>query len=106
MPTDGTPFSTNEVIEELWTRINAIVTPTEATIDARVLAVGNATYATAFPTTGITYDGSGNVQTVTENGITTTYTYNGDGTVHTDTRLGVTRTYTYDGSGNLTGIAS
>jgi YD repeat-containing protein len=66
----------------------------------------DATYAPAFATTGITYDGSGNVQTVTENGITTTYTYNTDGTVHTDTRAGVTRTYTYDGSGNLTGIAS
>ena len=63
-------------------------------------------YAPAFATTGITYDGSGNVQTVTENGITTTYAYNSDGSVHTDTRGGVTRTYTYDGSGNLTGIAS
>jgi YD repeat-containing protein len=75
-------------------------------LDFLTAAEGNATYAPAFPTTGITYDGSGNVQTVTENGVTTTYTYNGDGTVHTDTRLGVTRTYTYDGSGNLTGIAS
>lgn len=71
---------------------------TKATLDT--------TYAPSFPDTGITYDGSGNVQTVTENGVTTTYTYNPDGSVHTDTRLGVTRTYTYDGSGNLTGIAS
>ena len=68
--------------------------------------VADATYAPVFPDTGITYDGSGNVQTVTENGVTTTYTYNSDGTVATDTRAGVTRTYTYDGSGNLTGIAS
>jgi len=66
-------------------------------------AVGDATYAPAFPDTTITYSG-GNVATVTDNGITTTYTYNADGTVHTDTRDGVTRTYTYDGSGNLTGI--
>ena len=79
---------------------------TRAAVDARITAVGNATYAPAFGTTGITYNGDGSVATVTENGVTTTYTYNGDGTVHTDTRLGVTRTYTYDGSGNLTGIAS
>lgn len=63
-------------------------------------------YAPLMPDTGITYDGNGNVQTVTENSVTTTYTYNPDGTVATDTRAGVTRTYTYDGSGNLTGIAS
>ncbi|MDI9914356.1 hypothetical protein [Rhodococcus sp. IEGM 1379] len=76
-------------------------------IDGRLSeAALDGTYAPAFATTGITYDGSGNVQTVTENGITTTYAYNPDGTVHTDTRAGVTRTYTYDGSGNLTGIAS
>jgi YD repeat-containing protein len=62
----------------------------------------NATYAPAFADTGITYDGNGNVQTVTENGVTTTYTYNPDGTVDTDTRLGTTRQYTYDGAGNLT----
>jgi hypothetical protein len=87
-------------------RVAASGSATRSAVDARVTAVGNATYAPAFATTGITYDGSGNVQTVTENGVTTTYTYNGDGSVHTDTRLGVTRTYTYDGSGNLTGIAS
>ncbi|WP_283205444.1 MULTISPECIES: hypothetical protein [unclassified Gordonia (in: high G+C Gram-positive bacteria)] len=28
------------------------------------------------PATGITYYDNGNVQTVTENGVTTTYTYN------------------------------
>lgn len=66
--------------------------------------VADATYAPVFPTTGITYDGSGNVQTVTENGVTTTYTYNPDGSVATDTRDGVTRTYGYDGNGNLTSI--
>lgn len=78
-----------------------LVTPGTAT-----KAVLDGTYAPVFATTGITYDGAGNVQTVTENGITTTYAYNSDGSVHTDTRAGVTRTYTYDGSGNLTGIAS
>lgn len=69
-------------------------------------ADADARYAPSFPATGITYDAAGNVETVTENGITTTYTYNVDGSVATDTRAGVTRTYTYDGSGNLTGIAS
>ncbi|AFR48019.1 RHS repeat domain-containing protein [Gordonia sp. KTR9] len=64
----------------------------------------DAAYAPLMPDTGITYDGSGNVQTVTENGVTTTYTYNPDGTVATDTRDGVTRTYGYDGNGNLTSI--
>ena len=64
------------------------------------------TYATAFPDTTIVTDpATGNVMSVTENGVTTTYTYGPNG-VATDTRLGVTRTYTYDGSGNLTGIAS
>ncbi|UAJ16206.1 minor tail protein [Gordonia phage Malibo] len=67
-------------------------------------ADADAAYAPVFPDTGITYDGSGNVQTVTENGVTTTYTYNPDGTVATDTRDGVTRTYGYDGNGNLTSI--
>jgi len=62
------------------------------------------TFAPAFANTGITYDASGNVASVTESGITTTYTYNADGTVATDTRLGKTRTYTYDAAGNLTKI--
>lgn len=63
-----------------------------------------AAFVQAFADTSITYDGSGNVATVTEHGITTTYTYNGDGTVATDSRLGVTREYTYDGAGNLVSI--
>lgn len=60
------------------------------------------------PDTLITYDDDGNVDTVTENGLTTTYTYNVDGTVATDsvTIAGETinRSYTYDGDGNLTEI--
>jgi hypothetical protein len=68
-------------------------------------AAARTAIAAAFPDdVVVTYDGSGNVDTVTEDGVTTTYTYNLDGTVDTDTRLGVTREYTYDGSGNLTGI--
>jgi len=64
----------------------------------------NHTYAPVFSAAQtITYDGNGNVQTVTENGFTTTYTYNPDGTVDTDTRAGVTRKYTYT-NGNLTKI--
>lgn len=61
-------------------------------------------FAQAFADTSITYDGSGNVATVTEAGVLTTYTYNGDGTVATDTRLGVTREYTYAPSGDLVSI--
>ncbi|WP_270483421.1 hypothetical protein [Gordonia jacobaea] len=65
-------------------------------------------YAKAFPASQVIAidPATGNVTSVTTNGVATTYTYNADGTVHTDTRAGVTRTYTYDGSGNLTGIAS
>ncbi|QTJ64963.1 hypothetical protein HYG77_04690 [Rhodococcus sp. ZPP] len=79
-------------------------------LPAAIEEVGNSIYAPSFPAaTTITYDGD-NVDTVTENGITTEYTYNADGSVATDSRTvgGVTtvRTYTYDGSGNLTGIAS
>ncbi|UYL87699.1 hypothetical protein SEA_SHIVANISHOLA_24 [Gordonia phage Shivanishola] len=98
-----------------YTRPNIVSGVTRATkaffdnlldgIDERVTKVAaDATYAPVFPDTGITYDGSGNVQTVTENGVTTAYTYNPDGTVATDTRDGVTRTYGYDGNGNLTSI--
>lgn len=90
----------------------AVVTKIDGKLDAVDAAdfitetQADASYVPNFPTTGISYDGAGNVQTVTENGVTTTYTYNPNGSVATDTRAGVTRTYTYDGSGNLTGIAS
>jgi len=61
-----------------------------------------------------TYDGAGNVSTVTETvaGLprVTTLTYNADGTVHTvavaynsHTR---TETYAYDGAGNMTGMTA
>lgn len=63
----------------------------------------NATYVPGFaPSTSIIYDGSGQVTSSTENGITTTYTYNADGTVHTETRLGKVRTWAYDINGNPT----
>jgi YD repeat-containing protein len=63
----------------------------------------NATFVPALaPSTSIVYNGSGQVTSVTENGITTTYTYNADGTVNTETRLGKVRTWVYDGSGNPT----
>jgi YD repeat-containing protein len=52
--------------------------------DARQIA----TFAESYPdATTITYDGAGNVATVTESGLTTTYTYNGDGSVATDSRV-------------------
>ena len=63
----------------------------------------SATLAPAFaPSSSIVYDGSGNVTSATENGITTTFTYNADGTVNTETRLGKVRTWTYDSNGNPT----
>jgi YD repeat-containing protein len=77
--------------------------PTNPNASASLVQLEALINAKAFPDVEITYDGD-DVDTVTEDGITTTYTYNPDGTVATDTRLGVTRTYTYDGSGNLTGI--
>jgi len=90
-----------------------------ATTDASLLAAGtvadarlptrlsdaqlSATYDRAFEaSTSIVYDGSGNVTSSTEGGVTTTFTYNLDGTVHTETRLGKVRTWAYDGSGNPT----
>lgn len=58
-------------------------------------------YTAAFrPSSSILYDGSGNISSVTEGGITTTYTYNSDGTVATENRLGLVRTWTYDGNYN------
>lgn len=76
----------------------------EAALPEAVNAALRNTYAPVFPAAQtITYDGNGNVQTVTENGVTTTYTYNADGSVDTDTRQGVTRKYTYT-DGNLTKI--
>jgi YD repeat-containing protein len=93
--------------------------PGPATTDASLLTAGtvaearlpsnlaatalNATYDRAFEaSTSIAYDGSGNVTSTTEGGITTTFTYNADGTVNTETRLGKVRTWAYDGSGNPT----
>lgn len=63
----------------------------------------NVAYSPGFaPSTSIAYNGSGQVTSATENGITTTYTYNADGTVSTETRLGKVRTWAYDASGNPT----
>lgn len=58
-----------------------------------------------FPLSGsIVYDDNGNVESVTEDGVSTTYTYNSDGTVDTETRNGSTRQYTYS-DGIVTGWA-
>jgi YD repeat-containing protein len=63
----------------------------------------NATYVRAFEaSSSIVYDGSGNVTSATEGGVTTTFTYNADGTVNTETRLGKVRTWAYDANGNPT----
>jgi YD repeat-containing protein len=63
----------------------------------------NATFARVFePSASIVYDGSGNVTSATEGGITTTFTYNADGTVNTETRQGRVRTWAYDANGNPT----
>lgn len=64
----------------------------------------NDTYVHADPVVTIVYDGDGNPETVTEDGITTTFTYNADSTVATSERLGVVRTYTYV-DGDLTAVA-
>ena len=84
--------------------------------DSGSIKVGNGTAAfNALPslpvssslptsTTIVTDPETGNVTSVTEDGVTTTYTYNDDGSVDTDTRLGVTRQYSYDADGNLTTI--
>jgi YD repeat-containing protein len=77
---------------------------TQATNPATPLGAAlNATYARAFePSASIVYDGSGNVTSATEGGITTTFTYNADGTVNTETRQGRVRTWAYDANGNPT----
>jgi YD repeat-containing protein len=82
----------------------------DADITAKINDVGsaargalNATFVPALaPSTSIVYDGSGQVTSATENGITTVYTYNSDGTVNTETRLGKVRTWAYDANGNPT----
>jgi YD repeat-containing protein len=76
----------------------------EANLPAGLAATAlNATYARAFePSASIVYDGSGNVTSATEGGITTTFTYNADGTVNTETRQGRVRTWAYDANGNPT----
>lgn len=78
----------------------AVLAETYASIDDPRFEGGGG----GFSDTVLTYDEAGNVETVTEGGVTTTYTYNPDGTVDTDQRGSVTRQYTYDGDGNLTGI--
>ncbi|QAY17632.1 hypothetical protein SEA_MARTEENA_29 [Gordonia phage Marteena] len=110
LPTTA-PVTTLSQAVTVWLDANVNTEVTDTLIAGAVTTPGSeaktaldAAYAPVFPDTGITYDGSGNVQTVTENGVTTTYTYNPDGTVATDTRDGVTRTYGYDGNGNLTSI--
>jgi YD repeat-containing protein len=54
-------------------------------------------------TSAIVYDpATGNVTSITEDGVTTTFTYNPDGTVNTETMLGKVRTWAYDANGNPT----
>lgn len=71
-------------------------------------ATADANYAPVFPTSqSIVIDpATGNVTSVTTDGVTTNYTYNPDGSVHTDACNGVIRDYGYDGSGNLTSITA
>ena len=66
------------------------------------------TYAPQFPasTVIVTDPVTGNVTSVTTNGVLTEYTYNPDGSVDTDECNGVIRDYGYDGSGNLTSITA
>ena len=84
------------------------VSSSQTSIDLDVLEqAATLNESATFPSaTAITYDGSGNVLTVTEDGVRTRFAYNPDGTVEYDVRNGVRRTYSYDGSGNLTGIVA
>jgi YD repeat-containing protein len=65
-----------------------------------------AAYVPADPVlSDFVYDGSGNLTSYKEDGVTITLTYNGDGTVATQKRgSGPTRTFAYSG-GNLAGVA-
>ncbi|WP_331436426.1 hypothetical protein RND64_04365 [Gordonia sp. w5E2] len=65
-------------------------------------------YAKAFPASQVIAidPATGNVTSVTTNGVATNYTYKADGSVATDSCNGITRDYEYDGSGNLTTITA
>ena len=63
------------------------------------------TYAAALPTASVAYNASGQVTSVTENGITETYARDSQGRVTTITRNAVTKTITRDSAGRVTGIA-
>jgi len=73
------------------------------------LRVHRAALALHIPETedvGVTYNGSGQVSSVSCGTAETTFTYNADGTVDTITKGDVTRQLIYDGAGNLTGVVA
>jgi YD repeat-containing protein len=104
----GPPFLSADNLNAIEADITTALGVPDAALAGRVVAGAtaaalNATYVPGFaPSTSIVYNGSGQVTSATENGITTTYTYNNDGTVNTETRLGKVRTWAYDSNGNPT----
>jgi YD repeat-containing protein len=60
-------------------------------------------YLPRNPELTVAYNSTGNVASVTENGLVTTFTYNIDGTVKTQTTGGITKTFSYDTNGRVTG---
>ncbi len=101
---DPTP-AINAAIASEVTRANAAYgAKADVTANTNVITNLPNNYQQAFPaTSNITYNGNGDVTSVTEGGITTTYTYNANGTVSTETRNGKVRTWSYDANGNPTG---
>lgn len=96
------------VTDESVAALLADDTDTKAAVADVARQIGDANYAPVFPTSqSIVIDpATGNVTSVTTDGVTTNYTYNPDGSVHTDACNGVIRDYGYDGSGNLTSITA
>lgn len=98
-PAEGVPKSDlASGVQASLEKADAALTKTDA----------DTTYAKAFPASQVIAidPATGNVTSVTTNGVATNYTYKADGSVATDSCNGITRDYEYDGSGNLTTITA
>lgn len=107
--TDGSPYSTNQIIEDLWERIRLLIgdgggglTPEQlgelvSSGDSNALKTAlDAQYVPIqLKADGITYNGDGTVASSTSGGIETVYTWNTDGTVNTETSQGLRKTWVY-----------
>ncbi|MBE6899475.1 MAG: RHS repeat-associated core domain-containing protein [Ruminococcaceae bacterium] len=95
-----------------WNQVNAVGSAaqwnkTEYTYDSRnrLTSVKQYNGSTLASTTNYTYDGVGNVLTMTSGGKTTTYTYDRFGNVLTEKdALNNTKTYHYNGIGRLESV--